>query len=195
MHRRGFTLLELAVIIGIVVLLVAILYPATWRPHGDNARRASCQSNLKLISLACKQYQQDYNERFPLAINGQLTDRKSGNWSRQLMPYLTSLEALRCPSDNSAKHKGQVSYSYNAWLGGLAVPKLQYPAHVVLNFDVVADPNDWTQTGTSANNVSASTRHQEGCNYSFADGHVKWFKPNIVKNSPEVKDGPTFVAG
>jgi prepilin-type processing-associated H-X9-DG protein len=40
--------------------------------------------------------------------------------------------------------------------------------------------------GASNHNVSqvpnsaAATRHLEGANYAFADGHVKWFRPEKV---------------
>ncbi len=66
--RRGksaFTLIELLVGIAIMSLLAAILFPVFGRVR-ENARRASCQSNLKQIGLAIHQYTQDYDERMPL---------------------------------------------------------------------------------------------------------------------------------
>lgn len=45
-HRRGFTLIELLVVIAIIAILAAILFPVFARAR-ENARRASCQSNLK----------------------------------------------------------------------------------------------------------------------------------------------------
>lgn len=63
--RRGFTLIELLVVIAIIALLAAILFPVFARAR-ENARRASCQSNLKQIGLSVVQYTQDYDETFPL---------------------------------------------------------------------------------------------------------------------------------
>src|SRR5690606_6779733 len=62
--KRGFTLIELLVVIAIIAILAAILFPVFARAR-ENARRASCQSNLKQIGLGLMQYTQDYDERLP----------------------------------------------------------------------------------------------------------------------------------
>jgi prepilin-type N-terminal cleavage/methylation domain-containing protein/prepilin-type processing-associated H-X9-DG protein len=65
MQRRGFTLIELLVVIAIIAILAAILFPVFARAR-EKARQASCQSNLKQIMLAMKQYTSDYDETFPI---------------------------------------------------------------------------------------------------------------------------------
>lgn len=64
MRKRGFTLIELLVVIAIIAILAAILFPVFARAR-ENARRASCQSNLKQIGLGIMQYSQDYDEYLP----------------------------------------------------------------------------------------------------------------------------------
>src|SRR5471030_268187 len=64
-RKRGFTLIELLVVIAIIAILAAILFPVFARAR-ENARRASCQSNLKQLGLATLQYVQDYDERYPM---------------------------------------------------------------------------------------------------------------------------------
>ena len=61
-NRSAFTLIELLVIIAIIAILAAILFPVFSRAR-ENARRASCQSNLKQIGLGMLQYAQDYDEQ------------------------------------------------------------------------------------------------------------------------------------
>ena len=55
------------VVMAIIGILAAILFPAFSRAR-ENARRASCQSNLKQIGLTTMQYQQDYDGHLPMVI-------------------------------------------------------------------------------------------------------------------------------
>jgi prepilin-type N-terminal cleavage/methylation domain-containing protein/prepilin-type processing-associated H-X9-DG protein len=95
--RTAFTLIELLVVIAIIAILAAILFPVFARAR-ENARRASCQSNLKQIGLGIMQYTQDYDERLPR--NGSGTPNVD-TWVDTIQPYIKSDQLFICSSDSS----------------------------------------------------------------------------------------------
>jgi prepilin-type N-terminal cleavage/methylation domain-containing protein/prepilin-type processing-associated H-X9-DG protein len=103
--KRAFTLIELLVVIAIIGILAAILFPVFARAR-ENARRASCQSNLKQIGLGLIQYAQDYDERFPAdsrdTAPGEATTNKFLTqftiWADMIQPYIKSTQVFVCPS-------------------------------------------------------------------------------------------------
>jgi prepilin-type processing-associated H-X9-DG protein len=75
------------------------LFPVFARAR-ENARRASCQSNLKQIGIGFMQYTQDYDERLPLqdyTVKVGTTDYHCF-WAEQLQPYVKSYQVYLCPS-------------------------------------------------------------------------------------------------
>ena len=97
----AFTLIELLVVIAIIAILAAILFPVFARAR-ENARRASCQSNLKQIGLGVMQYAQDYDERYPASRwNGSGDDNLNNaySWRRVTFPYTKSAQLFSCPSN------------------------------------------------------------------------------------------------
>lgn len=100
--RHGFTLIELLVVIAIIAILAAILFPVFGRAR-ENARRSSCQSNLKQIGLGLMQYSQDFDERLPMAVrNSNPAGADFAPWQVLVQPYIKSIQLFRCPSNTQA---------------------------------------------------------------------------------------------
>jgi type II secretory pathway pseudopilin PulG len=64
-RRRAFSLVELLVVIGVVVLLLAVLLPAVGRARVA-AKRVSCASRLRQLAAACTMYLGEHR-RYPPA--------------------------------------------------------------------------------------------------------------------------------
>ena len=98
---QGFTLIELLVVIAIIAILAAILFPV-FQSVRENARRASCASNMKQIGLAATQYLQDADETEPICV----FDKKNAaganvltTWCNELQPYIKNWRIFRCPTE------------------------------------------------------------------------------------------------
>ncbi len=63
-HRRGFTLVELLVVVAIVSMLLALLMPSLSRARAQS-RLTVCLSNLREIGLGIQAYAMQYNDAIP----------------------------------------------------------------------------------------------------------------------------------
>jgi prepilin-type N-terminal cleavage/methylation domain-containing protein/prepilin-type processing-associated H-X9-DG protein len=65
-NRRGFTLIEMLIVIAIIGVLAAMLLPALSRSR-DSAQRIACLNNLKQMATAAGLYATFNNGHYPLA--------------------------------------------------------------------------------------------------------------------------------
>ena len=203
MRRRGFTLIELLVVIAIIAILAAILFPVFARAR-EKARQASCQSNLKQITLAMAMYAQDYDDSLPYTISGSMTGRL---WSvfEAIEPYSKNQQIVICPSDTDGSVDlrtlglGRYSYIPNSivmpfnlvgiqvapWVAMVQVRK---PAECIAFCDGDLDES---ALATPDLVVWPANRHNDMANYSFIDGHVKTFKEIPPGHNSEAAGNPS----
>ena len=190
-RRSAFTLIELLVVIAIIAILAAILFPVFGRAR-ENARKSSCQSNLKQLGLSIEQYKADYDSYFPIQKG---PAPAPGVWE-SVQPYIKSLQLLQCPSEvtppnsnpDAAPYKpaplnnGFSDYFFNSGLtnfpGGRNDSELEQPALTILTADGNADTSgnqlpyiDGTHNGYECNGIiwkNASTN----CNDAGAYFHM-----------------------
>lgn len=82
--ERGFTLIEMMIVVAIIAILVAILVPNFMRARAQ-AQTAACEANLKEIATALELYQTDHQEYPDVAslTNVTNTEPNIGSYLRQ----------------------------------------------------------------------------------------------------------------
>jgi prepilin-type N-terminal cleavage/methylation domain-containing protein/prepilin-type processing-associated H-X9-DG protein len=100
--KDAFTLIELLIVVAIISLLAAILFPVFNRAR-ENARRTACQSNLRQMGLATLQYCQDYDDVLPGESTSDQPVPLTGNrvqlWMDLIYPYIKNQQVFMCPND------------------------------------------------------------------------------------------------
>jgi hypothetical protein len=187
-----------------MALLAAILFPVFSRVR-ENARRSSCQSNLKQIGLATIQYTQDYDERYPPAFDN-LTGE--GNFGQFLQPYVKNTRVFACPSNTNNKNnmangnaglpQVPASYAMNYHfspemqrgavfpLVGLKISMIKSPSQKIFMAETTSTKGGfaWKDWGSSTNfglwKSWGFAKHLSTWNCLFGDGHVKTMKPTAT---------------
>ncbi|MFQ6097782.1 MAG: prepilin-type N-terminal cleavage/methylation domain-containing protein [Armatimonadota bacterium] len=205
-RRTGFTLIELLVVIAIIAILAAILFPVFARAKAK-AKQASCSSNHKQIAMAWLMYAQDYDDHAAPCNVGTNNDPWPRVWNATVLrPYVKNRQLWECPSYSSVRNpgscedrtRGGIGYNWawtpiegpggdRGWISFKNLDRLQHPAEFVIYTDSRCmgtgpyNNRPWTDWLNGA--WPADFRHNEGMNVAFADGHVKWQRPESLRHN------------
>ena len=179
--KNGFSLIELLVVIAIIAVLAGILFPVFISAKSE-ARKTTCQSNLKQLYVAFQLYTQDWDGSLPCPGGqpGDLTywaqeskgldvylrcqhmggksvfccPSYTGKWATQWAPRTYSMNSfLREPAD--------VSYpGCNDYLDGIEITSISAPSETILLFE----------------GIPAAESHYLGEGYVYRCGDWKWVR-------------------
>lgn len=102
-RSRGFTVLEMIIVLVIIGILAALLFPVFGRSRGFE-HGPSCSSNLKQIGLATMQYMSESDSKYPRLVIGFTGAPSLGNeysWRSAITTYARNEELWKCPSDET----------------------------------------------------------------------------------------------
>jgi prepilin-type N-terminal cleavage/methylation domain-containing protein len=188
--RKGFTLVELLVVIGIIALLISILLPSLSRAN-DAAKRTKCLAQMRELTSAWTAYSYDNKgwlvDPFDRPGSGWVTSGNSAlNISQGvLFPYCPHKAVDHCPADYSDHVR---SYSINDYFRGYegGVPsidklaRMHHPSNVFV-FVEEFDPRGWNLGGflqTNSGDVWVdypAVFHHNGSILSFGDCHCEYY--------------------
>ncbi len=191
--RKGFTLVEILVVIAIIAVLGSILLPIFSKAR-EKARQTQCSNNQRQIALAIMFYAQEHEERLPWSATCWQDIRLASAVSPDSVALLQSkADVKKCP--DYARANG---YGYNNMLSGRALGsgEIVDVTAILATADCVAKQNIIFVTG----DIDFS-RHNGKVISSYLDGHAGitgWgINPNpamvIPADIPTLAEAPTSV--
>ncbi|MDX1683403.1 MAG: prepilin-type N-terminal cleavage/methylation domain-containing protein, partial [Phycisphaeraceae bacterium] len=196
-HRRGFSLIELLIVVLIASSVMAISLPAMGKAR-ETAKNVTCKSNLRQVGIYTMRYVEEYDGELP-DLYYSFNPGKSGELVILIKPPpfaaggLTEFHqsVLICPADEKLEtvpvqlpdgttELWEVSYGHNLQL---LIEDVKYwevrnhgrtPAEVIFSYDgeIGASAQGNYKGAVDFVAKTDNTRHQDSLNALYLDGHV-----------------------
>lgn len=188
-RRRAFTLIEMLVVIAIIAILAALLFPALGTAR-TRAKKTQCLNNVRQIAAATVTQFGELGDKLPFREGGNFA---YGFAAEQLLPYLGgNLKVFDCPANTG--NQGDLNCklpSTNVWT------EYEFNSYVC-SYGTAASTRDKRQSGIiDASQVAyvydipydayngARTAHPGGgANVGYLDGHAAWRSMEDMKIRP-----------
>ena len=187
-HRHGFTLVELLVVVAIIAVLAAVLFPVFSRVR-QKSHEVACVSNLKQLLAASAMYAQDYDRTLVPARAGTAPGTLGYSWCVLLQPYLKSEQILFCPLEREGQvaarttdlpHSYGINFSLTFNAGGFSsapytyrIAALDDVSSLIMFFDLKPGLEAMGSSYATDRLRRVDGRHFGRANFGFLDGHAK----------------------
>jgi prepilin-type N-terminal cleavage/methylation domain-containing protein/prepilin-type processing-associated H-X9-DG protein len=194
-NRKGFSLLELIVILVLIAVLAAILTPVftQWR---IDAQSRQGEQNIRLLTQGILQYAQDHDNKFPrlgydcashdysngaystIFAPGETNQCGGDTWQNVVGPYVHDPSIFLAPGDKSNPGEGPwgggTGTNFNTTDGNLSYVVNDFLAHPMpTRSDGYADPS---QLDVRANGLPLTTVKTPANCLMICEGHGGWDK-------------------
>jgi prepilin-type N-terminal cleavage/methylation domain-containing protein/prepilin-type processing-associated H-X9-DG protein len=183
---RGFSLVELLVVLALITVLISLLMPALTRAR-QHALTVQCRSNLRQSYAFLLMYANDHHGHlFPYDFGTRVP--REQRWPIYVYkPAVWNPPTLKCPTDPDGAEEH--SYLLNAHLVDREIRYGTHnsvgPTYIILMGEKKSDKTDYYMQINEFDDIVEEYRHglAEGSNYLFLDGHVDSCTPKAARTA------------
>ncbi|RYD40224.1 MAG: type II secretion system protein [Verrucomicrobiaceae bacterium] len=149
MKSRGFTLVEAVIVLTIIGVLMAVVYPVA-RSMTGKSQQAVCLNLLRSQGTGLQAYLQEHNDMMPELETGRKTKNENVPvLDTVLLPYTGSAEMFHCPADKEHFEKSGNSYFWNKLQSGRRSTDLYFFDVKNERIPLIFDKEAWHPGGTN----------------------------------------------